>query len=247
MRDRLKKWEQIILDEVTVLDVDAFFVISVDFDPDELEASNGGRFFYRIRGKQRGKQRVVKTHCRGTAQALTDALPAIKAAALAFQRKKVEYLSRPLSAVDLALEEIRRNKPHAFWQPVWVPVHAPKDNQTLCTLEHCLRQILKGFDPCKPIELVRDGIHYSAKKAPPPHLFIRGKPLEARDPEATLYYDPICRQDITRIDDYEEAYAIVEEVLAEFRRVGLVAALCHGAKALDYQAFLKTLPQGARI
>jgi len=228
-RDQIKRWEQTILDEVTILDTEALFFISVDFDPEEPYSEE--RFFYRIRGTQRGKPRVVKTRCRGTAQELTDALPKIKAAAESFQTEKLNSplgpRGRPLTSIQIALDQIGKNTPHAFWQPVMSPVHAPKDNETLRKIEHDLRQNLKYFDPCKPIELVRDGIHYSAKKALPPHLFVRGKGID--DPEATNHcWDPISRMVITHIDDYEAAYAIVEEVLAEFRRVGLVKALCVG-------------------
>lgn len=119
--------------------------------------------------------------------------------------------------------------PYAYWQPINDAIHAPKDNHKLRVFEATLRQVLVTFDPCKPIELVRDGEHYSAKKKPPPHLFIKGWHLDPPPQSNGLnYYDPYLRQHIDRIDDYEAAYAIVEEVLSEFRRVGLVKALLRG-------------------
>lgn len=121
------------------------------------------------------------------------------------------------------------NTPYAYWQPINDAIHAPKDNHKLRVFEATLRQHLKYFDPCQPIELVRDGIHYSAKKKPPPHLFIRGKELNQQDPEATYCWDPISSFVLDhRMDNYEEVYAIVEAVLSEFRRVGLVKAILRG-------------------
>lgn len=193
------------------------------------------RYYFHIKGRWRGQfdSGHADTQEHGNYQGLTyDHMQVVLEAArykVSREQSKCQREVPRESAIDRALDQIGKNKPHAFWQPVDQPIHAPKDNRQLQVMESYLRKNLVDFDPCKPIELVRDGTHYSAKKAPPPHLFVRGWYLNP-DPRSNgiKHYDPVMRQHIDRIDDYEAAYAIVEEVLAEFRRVGLVKALCVG-------------------